>query len=166
LIEVSAALNPGNSGGPLVNLDGEIIGINTLKIDDTGIEGMGYAINIDDIKPIIEILATGQEVTRAWLGVNVLTFNNKAISQDQPGIEKGAMVTDVHRGSPASKIGITSGDIITGFDGKQVTCAEDLIGLSNLSLPGQEVEITYWRGNSEKTGQITMIACPDPTALS
>jgi len=160
LIETSAAMNPGNSGGPLINLDGEIVGINTLKIDETGVEGMAYAINISDAMPIIGVLLAGQQVPHAWLGVDVLTFDNKYDASVNTRVEKGALVTNVSRGSPANQIGITSGDIITRFNDKTVTSAEDLIGLSKLSLSGQRVKITFWQGKIQKTRKISLVEDP------
>ena len=162
LIETSAPLNRGNSGGPLINMQGEVVGINTLKIDESGVEGMGYAINIEDAMPIIKLLSSGQQVPRAWLGIDISTFDENLSSPVAPGVSKGAIVTSVSRNSPASHAGIDAGDIITRFNGKIITSAEDLIGLFNLSLPGQTVKITFWQGKTEKTTEITLEYYPTP----
>ena len=123
-IQTDASINPGNSGGPLINMKGEVIGINSA-INPSG-QGIGFAIPIDMAKSIIPQLEQKGSVTRGWLGVG--------IQQMTPALEKsfglkdkeGVLVADVFKGGPAEKAGLERGDIITKFDGKDVTESRDL----------------------------------------
>jgi serine protease Do len=167
LIETSAAINPGNSGGPMVNMDGEVIGITSLKIDATGIEGMGYAITISDVVPIIQVLAKGQPYPRAWLGASLTTVDNGTAMQYNLPTETGAMVVSVSSGSPADKAKMAKGDTIIGFDNTQVSDADQLTRLINSSKVGQKVKLTFWQGTAKKSVEIALATTPPtPSALA
>jgi len=157
LIQTDAAINPGNSGGPLVNMAGEVIGINSIKIAQVGVEGMGYAISINTAKPIIQQLVQQGYVIRPWLGVGLYTVDQYAILRYSLAVDKGAFITEVAAGSPAAEAGIEVGDVITGFEGEEITSADDLIQAIHASEIGQSVEITFWRGEVQNTTRATLV---------
>jgi serine protease Do len=160
LIQTDAAINPGNSGGPLVNMSGEVIGINSVKIAQVGVEGMGYAISSNTAKPIIQQLVQKGYVVRPWLGVVLYTVDQYAVLRYSLAVDKGALITEVAAGSPADKAGIKPGDVITKFADIEITSADDLIQAIHSSEIGQEVEITFWRGDSQNTAYITLAESP------
>ena len=162
LIETSAAINPGNSGGPLVNMAGEVIGITSVKIATVGVEGLGYAININTAVPIIENLVTSGYVVRPWLGVVLFTVDEGVALRFRLGVNQGVLVTEVASNSPADKAGIKQGDVIVSFAGKEITSTQDLIQAIHTSRIGQKVEITFWRGNAKRTTEITLAESPPP----
>jgi len=160
LIQTDAAINPGNSGGPLVNMSGEVIGINSIKIAQVGVEGMGYAISSNTAQPIIQQLVQKGYVVRPWLGVGLHTVDQYAILTYNLAVDKGALITEVAAGSPAAEAGIETGDVITGFEGEEITSADDLIQAIHASEIGQSVEITFWRGNTQNTTRATLAENP------
>jgi len=150
LIETDAAINPGNSGGPLVNMAGEVIGITSAKISVVGVEGMGYAISINKAVPIINQLIQNGYVIRPYLGVSL------------SAVDRGAFVTYVAPDSPADKAGIQAEDVITEWDDNEIAAADDLIQAIHSSQIGQEVEIVFWRGDTENTTYATLVENPPP----
>jgi serine protease Do len=162
LIQTDAAINPGNSGGPLVNTAGEVIGINSIKIAQVGVEGMGYAISINEAMPIIRGLIDTGYIVRPWLGIGLTTVNSMIASFYNLGVDKGVLVTQVTSGSPADSAGLKAGDVITAVDGKEVASAGDLVQLINSYKVGQEVEITFWRGQTKNTVSLTLAESPPP----
>jgi len=162
LIETSAAINPGNSGGPLVNLSGEVIGITSAKIATIGVEGMGYAISTETAIPIIEELIKNGYVVRPWLGVVLYTVDEFAVMRYELAVEEGVLLTLVAEGSPADKAGLEVGDVIVSFGGEKIATAEEMIQLIHSSQIGQELEITFWRGNTENTTVVILSESPPP----
>ncbi len=162
LIETSAAINPGNSGGPLVNMAGEVIGITSAKIATVGVEGMGYAININAAVPIIEELVTLGYVTRPWLGVVLYTVDQSAALRYGLAVNQGALVTEMARNSPADEARLEPGDVIVSFGGREITDTQDLIEAIHDSQIGQKVEITFWRGDAKTTTFATLAESPPP----
>jgi serine protease Do len=160
LIQTDAAINPGNSGGPLVNMSGEVIGINSIKIAQVGVEGMGYAISSNTAQPIIQQLVQQGYVIRPWLGVGLYTVDQYAVLRYSLAIDKGALITEVAAGSPADEAGIQAGDVITGFEGEEITSADDLIQAIQSHEIGQSVKITFWRGDSQNTTLVTLAESP------
>jgi len=142
LIETSAAINPGNSGGPLVNMAGEVVGITSLKIATTGVEGMGYAISINTALPIIEDLVTIGYVIRPWLGVVLYTVDEGIATRFGLAVNQGTLITEVGTNSPADEAGLEPGDVITGFEDREITNTDDLIQAIRTSQIGQMVKIT------------------------
>ena len=131
LIQTDAPINSGNSGGPLLNADGEVIGINSVKYADTGVEGMGYAIPINTAKPIIEEILNPTEVTepeeqekKVYLGIYAIDVTFQY--QFMYGMPAGVYVTQVAENSPAAQAGIEAGDIITSIDGTAITSMQEL----------------------------------------
>ncbi|MFC1957354.1 S1C family serine protease [Chloroflexota bacterium] len=160
LIETDAAINPGNSGGPLVNMAGEVIGINSAKRTQVEVEGVGYAISSNQAIPIIGQLINLGHALHPWLGVGLYTVDQFAIAQLELTIDRGALITSLAPDSPADKAGLKQYDVIIGFAGKEIDTVDDLIQAIRSAQIGQEVTITYWRGNSENTASATLIERP------
>ena len=165
LIQTDAAINPGNSGGALLNMSGQLVGINSAKYSDTSVEGMGYAIPVDDVVDIIENLMNRQvrnekaaEGERGFLGISGQDVTSE-VSQayDMP---KGVYITSVETSSAAEQVGLQKGDIITKFDGTSVSALADLKEQLAYYKTGEQVEITYsTRENgqyAEKTATVTL----------
>lgn len=148
LIQTDAAINPGNSGGALLNAAGEVIGINSVKYADTEVEGIGYAIPISTAMPIIEDLITKEKVDEsdsAFLGVaGVDVTNDVSNTYNMP---TGVYVAQVTVGSAAEQAGIKTGDIITKFDGKDVSSMDDLSMKMQYYKAGETVDVTVQRSS-------------------
>ena len=162
LIKTDAAINPGSSGGPLVNLAGEVIGITSAKIASVGVEGMGYAISIDTATPIIQELVNKGYVTRPYLGVSLYTVDQYAISQRKLKVNKGVLVLQVTAGSPADIAGIKQDDVIVSIGGTDVVTAQELTQILHSSPIGEPLEIEYWRGDTKNTTSVTPAESPRP----
>ena len=163
-IQTDAAINPGNSGGALLNMNGEVIGINSAKLASTEVEGMGYAIPISRVSDIIDNLmnqTTRTKVDSDKQGtIGIKGINVTSDVQEKYGLPEGIYVSEVTSGSAADKAGITSGSVITKFDGKSVTDIESLQDLLQYYEAGETVELTLQvpDGDSykEKTVSITL----------
>jgi len=162
LIETSAAINPGNSGGPLVNLAGEVVGITSAKVAQIGVEGMGYAINIDTALPIIQELVNKGYVTRPWLGVGLYTVDQIAIRQLKLAVDKGVLLLEVVSGAPADKAGLQKFDVIVSIGGEEVSDVQELTRILHTSEIGQPLEMKYWRGDTEYTTTVIPVESPRP----
>jgi len=162
LVQTDAAINPGNSGGPLVNMAGEVIGINSIKVAEVGVEGMGYAISINEAVPVINALIEKGYIVRPWLGIGISTVNEFVASLFNLSVDKGVLVTNVVKDSPADKAGLEEGDIITIIDDKEIADTGELIKVINSSEVGQTVEITYWRGDTKEMASVTLAESPPP----
>lgn len=160
LIETTAAINPGNSGGPLVNMAAEVVGITSAKI--MGAENMGYALSINTSKPLIKDIITQGYVIRPWLGVRLYTVDAFVAAANGLSVDQGALVTDVVPGSPAEAAGLKKGDVITAFQDRETVNADDLIEAIHECQIGQEVEITFVRGEETKTTFATLKQTPPP----
>ena len=152
VIQTDAAINPGNSGGALINIEGQLIGINSMKINQTAVEGIGFAIPIDSARPIIKELEETGEVTRAYLGVEIYSLEEVpqvewARTLHLPKEVKGGVyVWSVERFSPADQAGIERLDVITELDGKEIMGAIDLRKiLYQEKQVGDEISVTYYR---------------------
>jgi serine protease Do len=153
-IQTDASINPGNSGGPLFNLKGEVVGINTAVIQ--GGQGIGFATPIQLAKSVLDQLKEKGKVTRGWLGVYIQQLTPEtAESLGIPG-RQGALVSDVTSGGPAEKAGIRSGDVIVGFDGKEVRDQHDLPQIVALTKPGKTVDVRLLREGKETTVAVTI----------
>jgi len=163
LIQTDAAINPGNSGGPLVNMAGEVIGITSAKISQVGVEGMGYAISSNVAVPIIEELVRTGYVVRPWLGVEgLLTVDSSVASYFRLGVDKGVLVRGVTPDSPADAAGLEPGDVIVALEDKEMTNVEELRQTVHAFQIGQEVKITFWRGDSQSATYATLTESPPP----
>ncbi|MGD0078880.1 MAG: DegQ family serine endoprotease [Sedimentisphaerales bacterium] len=151
-IQTDAAINMGNSGGPLVNLDGKVIGINTALISPSAINvGIGLAIPINIAKPVYKQIVAKGAVTRGWLGVAIADLTPDKAKQLDINEAKGVLVPEVMVDSPAAKAGIKAGDVIVEMDGKAVGQAGELQRKIALKEPGKSVELVVIRDGSRKT---------------
>ena len=152
VIQTDAAINPGNSGGALCNIYGEVIGINSLKVDSTtGTEGMGFAINSNEAKIIIDDLMTYGKVIRPAIGI----YGGTAISVGNDGVE-GVYVQEVIRGSGAALAGIMPTDIIIELGGKSVKNMEDLSDILEGYKVSDRLSCKVWRNGKVKEVSITL----------
>lgn len=154
LIQTDATINPGNSGGPIINLDGNIIGITTVKI--TSAEGIGFAMPINTVKPIIEAYLKENKFEEATIGIfaydkNIIPYINENIE-----IKKGIYIAQISLDSPVSKTGLKIGDIITKIDNLELTKMSDLRRYIYTKKPGEEVTLTILRNNKEQQIKITL----------
>jgi serine protease Do len=163
LIQTDAAINPGNSGGPLVNSQGEVVGINSAKVSQVGVEGMGYAISMNEAIPIINQLITNGYVIRPYLGASLYTVDQYVAFRYGLAVDKGVLVTDVASGSPADKAGLEPGDIITVIDDVEISDEGVLTQTINSAQIGQKIKFTYWRGNKQNTTYATLVQNPPPS---
>ncbi len=164
LIQTNAAINPGNSGGPLVNMAGEVIGITNAKISAVGVEGMGYAISTQEVMPIIEQLVQTGYVVRPFLGVqNLLTVDQTVASYYGLSVNTGAMIRGVMAGGPADIAGLQAGDVVVKFGDQEIADVNELLQTLYSAQIGQEVEITFWRGDSQQTAYATLEESPPPS---
>ena len=162
LLQTDAAINPGNSGGVLINMDGQVVGINNAKLEDTSVEGMGYAIPITTAKTILTDLMNASSVSTkdaAFLGVVGRDINESYSSA--LGIPSGIYVSQVVSGSQTEKAGISAGDVITKFEGNNVSTMSGLKEKLALKKANTKVKITFKRANQsgtyeEKTVTVTL----------
>jgi serine protease Do len=160
VIQTDAAINPGNSGGALLNSKGELIGINSLKIANSGVEGLGFAIPSKDFMPIVnEIIETGK-VERPYIGIGMTDLADvpRNYLKDLPEeVESGVIVASIDNTSAAAEAGIKEGDVITELDGQPVESPGDLRRLLYADLKvGDQIELTVFRGDEEKTISLTL----------
>ena len=146
-IQTDASINQGNSGGPLFNLDGEVIGINTAIIapGQSGSIGIGFAIPANPAAHVIEQLIEFGETKRGWLGVRIQEVTNEIAEVEKMEKPAGALVASVSEKSPADKAGIKAGDIILEFDGKKVDTMRTLPKLVAQTKVGKRVTVKIWR---------------------
>ncbi len=160
-IQTDAAINPGNSGGALVNARGELIGINTVIFSQSGgSQGIGFAIPVSLALDVMREIIDHGEVTRGWLGVEGTEITaSAAMATGDPGI-RGALVVGVFINSPADRAGIRTGDIITAVDGEAIMGIRDLLERVTLFRPGDEIDVTLWRGSRQMTLPMRVIQRP------
>lgn len=147
LIQHDAAINSGNSGGPLVNVYGQVVGINSIKISGT-YENLGFALQIDDVLPLAEQLMNTGKVSRPGIGISGYTY-------DTPYL-KGVVVEVVNPGSPAEKAGLQKGDIIIKAGDTDIKSIDELKTLLKTLQIGDSIELTYFRNNSIYTTQLVL----------
>ena len=151
-LQHDAAINPGSSGGPLVNLDGQIVGINTaISSRGGGYDGIGYAVPSDDVKWVAEQLERDGKVTRAFLGVFMKELDPATAEALGVPSDAGVLVADVIDGSPAAKAGVKSGDVVTALDGKAVTDSRQLSRLVERLEIGETVPLNVLRDGGRRT---------------
>jgi len=177
-VQTDAAINPGNSGGPLVDLAGRVVGINSSirttgssspfgQTSEGGSIGLGFAIPIDEIMPIVEQMAAGEAPTHARLGISVSDVGvdvGSGGSGSGPGssstegalVVDGAQVRTVGAGSTAGEAGLEEGDIITGIDDRAITSADSLVATIRSYRPGDEVTVTFERDGEEQTTTLVL----------
>ena len=161
VLQTDAAISPGNSGGPLVNLAGDVIGINSLKIVDTQIEGMGFAIPIEDAMNYVDTLASGKQIERPVIGVQILDLTNKYLLYNYginipQEVDKGIILVKIEDNSPASNAGLKESDIITKVDGKDVSTVSGFKYELYKHNIGDTIEVTYIRDKKELKAKIKL----------
>lgn len=157
-IQTDAAINSGNSGGALVNSNGEVIGINTLKLSGAGVEGMGFAIPINTTTDVIDQLIQYQTVKRPYIGISGIAVDEKTAKQYN--IPMGVYVYTVGKDSPAEKAGLTKGDVITKIEGVEVKNVNELNKEKNNHNIGDTVTLTVHKNGEETELQLTLTETP------
>ena len=142
-IQTNAAINSGNSGGALVNSKGQVIGINTLKVQGEGIEGVGFAIPINSTKDIYSQLIEYNKVKRPYLGIGGIEVDEKTAKENN--LTEGIYVKTLENFSAAEKAGIRVGDVIIKADGKEIKTMDELNEIKNAKKIGDKMTLTVWR---------------------
>lgn len=161
LIQTDAAVNPGNSGGALVNSGGEVIGINSVKIVDVNVEGLNFAIPSNTVKPIVESIIKYGKVIRPWIGILGGDVNPALAEQYDLAVDKGVFVSELPPGGPAEKAGLKSGDVIIAANGQQIAGFGDLRGTVDKMKVGEKAVITVMRGKEKKTFTLVLEQMPE-----
>lgn len=156
LIQTDAAINPGNSGGALVTADGKVVGINSAKISKEGIEGMGFAIPINQAKGVIEQLIANGKVVRAYLGVYAADKDIAARYGYQWDHESGILVMKVAKNSPLSLTDVRVGDYILSIDGKTVDTVKGMREIIDAHKPGDKISLQYEHNGRSETTEILL----------
>jgi len=161
LIQTDAAINSGNSGGALVNTNGEVIGINTIKASGTGVEGLGFAIPINSTKSITEDLIKYNKVKRPYIGITGTNITESTIKANPTAkLVVGCYVRAVSEFSPAEKAGLKIGDIIIKADGTQVKTMDELNDIKNKHSIGDTMTLTISRDGKEQDVSVTLAEQP------
>jgi serine protease Do len=162
-IQTDVAVNPGNSGGPLLNTRGEVVGVNSQIYSRTGgYMGVSFAIPISVAMDVAQQLRSEGRVKRGRLGVGIQEVSTQLAQSFKLSEPKGALVTTVEPRSPAERAGLAPGDVILRFAGQDVAEATDLPRLVAQAKPGTEVDVEVWRGGSARTIKLTVGAAPAP----
>lgn len=162
VLQTDAAINPGNSGGPLLNINGEVIGINSLKLVENEIEGMGFAIPIEDAIYYAEILEKGEKISRPYIGIGMLDISNPyslryyGINIDS-SVTSGVVITEVEKNSPAYKAGLQKGDVIYQINDEDVNSIAEFRYVLYKSRPGDTITLKYYRGADKKSVNVKLV---------
>jgi S1-C subfamily serine protease len=162
-IQTDAAVNPGNSGGPLVDMNGHIVGINAAGLVGTPqqpAQGVNFAISAATARPVAEALVAHGQVTRGYMGVRVTNITPELAQSDKLPVTSGAGVGEVTPGSPAAQAGLQPGDIITKVGNTTIQNVGDLTTAMTDNPPGSKVPVTYYRGNAQHSGDLTLTSRP------
>ncbi len=155
-IQTDASINQGNSGGPLFNMSGDVIGINTAILGQSGSIGIGFAIPSNSADRVIKQLIEFGETKRGWLGVRIQTVTKEIADVEKLDKPRGALVASVADGSPSDKGGIKAGDIILEFDGKPIKEMVELPKIVAQTDVGKKVVVKVWRNKREITKKIIL----------
>jgi S1-C subfamily serine protease len=148
-IQTDAAINHGNSGGPLLNSAGQVVGVNAqIKSDSGDNAGIGFSIPSDTVKSIATQLISNGKATHAYLGVSI------------DASASTARIASVRAGTPAAKAGLKTGDVVTAVNGHGIASGDDLTIAIDSHKPGDEITVTYRRGGQEHTVQLTLATRP------
>lgn len=162
VIQTDAAINSGNSGGPLANGNGEVIGITSLKLVSSGVEGMGFAIPIETAIKYADKIINKEEIITPYIGISMLNINEAYYYREfrsiveESKLEKGVVIASVEDGSPAAKAGLKQGDIITKIDGDDSKSIAYLRYVLYKHEVGDKIKITYLRNNKETSVTVTL----------
>ena len=160
LLQTDAAISPGNSGGALVNADGEVIGINSAKVAAAAVEGMGFSIPINTVQTIINELIEKGYVARPYLGVSVFDPTTAARYGYQLNIDKGVYIFRLALDGPCGKAGFQRGDIILEIDGEEVNSVADLRNKVASYKVGDKITITYDRNDTKHKAEVVLEEMP------
>jgi len=158
IIQTDAAINAGNSGGPLLDTAGQVVGINVAIASNA--ENIGFAISTDTAIPVVQSIIAEGKVVRPWLGVTVTTITPTIQQYYNLLVNSGALITSVTGGSPANKAGLKAGDVITKIDNENISTAAELISAIRSHQIGDQVEIIYYRGSVQKVANATLEESP------
>ncbi len=171
MIQTDAALNPGNSGGPLLNSNGEVIGVTTaVQLASPVQSRIGFAIPSNIVRALLPDLESGQQVRRPWLGISGRAVTSRISEFADLPVDKGVYVTSVFPDSPAENAGMVedprsipngSGDVITAVDGRPVESVADIVSYFNTLRPGDEITITVRRSGKKLEINVPLAAWPD-----
>ena len=161
LLQTDAAINSGNSGGALINQYGEVIGINSVKLSTTGVEGMGFAIPINDVITVAEQIRTNGKVSHPVIGISGVSLNDYSSYELQRygvkvSVDEGIYVVKVTSDGAASKAGIQQGDVIVKLDGKDITTYKSFLTALYSHKAGDKVKVVVNRSGTEKTIEVTL----------
>ncbi|TKC89767.1 DegQ family serine endoprotease [Trinickia terrae] len=166
-IQTDVPVNPGNSGGPLFNLQGEVIGINSMIYSQTGgFQGLSFAIPINEAMKVKDDLVKTGHVSRGRLGVAVQGLNQTLADSFGLGKPNGALVSSVDPGGPAAKAGLQAGDVILAVNGTQISDSTDLPSMIAGIKPGSKADLQVWRDKAKKDIAVTIGALTDAKAAS
>jgi len=155
-IQTDASINVGNSGGPLFNMEGEVIGINTAILGQSGSIGIGFAIPSNSARKVINQLIEFGETKRGWLGVRIQAVSKEIAEAEKLDRPRGALVASVAENSPSDKAGIKAGDIILEFDGKLINTMNELPRIVAETEVGKKVNVKVWRNKREINREIIL----------
>ena len=165
-IQTDAPINPGNSGGPLVDLNARVIGVNTAGLTGTvgqPVQGINFAISVATAKPVSDALIAHGKVTRGFMGVGVRNMTPELAQTNNLGVNHGALVGQVTSGSPADQAGLKPGDVIVKIGNTNVNNTGDLTNALMSNPPGSKTQVTYYRGKTQHTADITVAQRPAGT---
>jgi serine protease Do len=166
-IQTDASINPGNSGGPLINLRGEVVGVDSAIFSESGGNiGIGFAIPINLVKELLPQLESSGKVTRGWLGVSIQGMTPDLAASLGLDKAKGALVNSVVHNSPADHAGIRTGDVIVGYEGKEINNPNDLPFLVASTAVGKTVPLSVLRDKNETTLRVTIEKMKDEEVVA
>ena len=166
-IQVDAAVNRGNSGGPTFNLSGQVIGINTAIFSPSGGNvGIAFAIPASTAKTVVDQLIKGGTVERGWLGVQIQPVSKDIAESLGLADASGALITEPQADAPAAKAGVKSGDVVTAVNGEPIKDPRDLAKKIAGIEPGKDVDLTLWRNGKSETAKVTLGTLPAEVAAA
>jgi serine protease Do len=167
VIQTDAAINPGNSGGALLNAAGQVVGINSLKISQSGVEGLGFAIPVNEARPIINSLIQYGKVTRPFMGVGLVDLQQLPqdvwdMLQIPSSVQTGTVIREITSGGPASAAGLQVKDVIVALDNQPIETSAQLRSyLYKNKQVGQQVIVTFYRNGKKQTATLTLSKAPE-----
>jgi serine protease Do len=161
-LQIDAPVNRGNSGGPTFNAQGQVVGVNTAIFSPSGGSvGIGFAIPSETVQTVVAALKEKGVVARGWIGVQIQPVTQEIADSIGLKSAKGALVAEAQQGSPASEVGIKSGDVILGIDGERIDGPRELAKKVAALGPGKKADLIYWHEGSEKTVTVKLGSLPE-----